>query len=404
MQRRRLEVADVLRKHGSAYLEQYSSSAEQRRVLRDLSLCRTAALGGYKLKCDSCGHEEISYCSCRNRHCPKCQGGARADWLRARAADLLDGVKYFHIVFTLPDKLGPIALQNKRVVYGILFRAVSETLRTIGRDRKHLGAEIGFLAVLHTWGQTVLHHPHIHCVVPGGGISPDGKRWISSRKNFFVSVRVLSRLFRRKFLAYLREAFMKGKLSFHGKLKDLKDPEKWNVRLQAVKKRDWVVFAKRPFGGPKQVLKYLARYTHRVAISNQRLISIEGGRVTFRWKDYAHGSRQREMTLKAEEFIRRFLVHVLPNGFHRIRHYGFLANRVRKEKLELSRRLLSHPVEPAPETEPTADATSTTETTEPATSACCPLCQNGRMMLAGKVQPDLKFSRRILAPEPIDTS
>jgi hypothetical protein len=334
---------------------------------------------------------------------------------RARAADLLDGVKYFHVVFTLPDKLGPVALQNKRLVYGILFRAASETLENIARDPKHLGAKIGFLAVLHTWGQTLTAHPHIHCVVPGGGISPDGKSWIfrkkakkkrkkKRRKSFFLPVRVLSSLFKKKLLAYLREAFREGELSFHGSLSHLKEARNWHSLLNGLKDRRWVVHAKRPFGGPEQVLKYLARYTHRVAISNQRLVSMESGNVTFRWKDYAHGSRQREMTLKAEEFIRRFLLHVLPNGFQRIRHYGFLANRVRKEKLELARRLLAHRAELTRETEPIADAISTTESAEPATSASCPLCQSGRLMLVGKVQPDRRFATRILAPQPTDSS
>ena len=380
-----LEVADLFRKHGSAYLAQYRSSAEQRRVLRDLSLCRTAAFGGYKLKCDRCGHQEISYCSCRNRHCPKCQGAARADWLEARAADLLD-TEYFHVVFTLPDKLGPIALQNKRLVYGILFRAVSETLGTIARDPKHLGAEIGFLALLHTWGQGLTCHPHIHCVVPGGGISPDHRSWISAkktkkrkkkrRKSFFLPVPVLSDLFKKKFLAYLRRAFNDGKLSLHASLNHLEEPRSWHSFLDKLKALRWVVYAKRPFGNAKRVLKYLARYTHRVAISNQRLVRLEDGKVTFRWKDYRHGNRQRSMTLRAEEFIRRFLLHVLPDGFQRIRHYGFLANRLRTEKLGLCRRLIATAADQA--------VTGSQGGLEAAAATGdklgqCPVCRRGRM-------------------------
>jgi hypothetical protein len=397
-------VADVVREHGSTYVAENGISADQRRVLRDVTLCRTAALGGHVKRCDRCGHEEFFYKSCGNRHCPKCQAASRAKWLEARAADLLQ-TRYFHVVFTLPDKLGPIALQNKRVVYGILFRAVSETLRTVARDPKHLGAEIGFLAVLHTWGQAILHHPHIHCVVPGGGISPDGKRWISSRKNFFVSVKVLSRLFRGKFLAYLRDAFMKGELSFHGKLQDLKDPANWDLRLRATKKRDWVVYAKRPFGGPKQVLKYLARYTHRVAISNKRLVSLADGKVTFTYKDYARGNEERKMTLEAHEFIRRFLLHVLPHGFQRIRQYGFLANRVRKEKRELCRKLLQRTESSeASIPKPLAEVNVDTDTTPHENSELCPVCKKGRLVPVGRIEPDVETANQLLHPQVIDSS
>jgi hypothetical protein len=320
MTRHRLEVADVFRNYGSAFLERFGASLSigQKRVLHAVSVCRTSALGGHVDRCDRCGHERISYNSCRNRHCPKCQAMARAHWMEDRASELLP-VAYFHVVFTLPESLGPVALQNKRVVYGILFRAASETLLQIAADPKHLGARIGVLAVLHTWGQNLLHHPHRHCVVPGGGIAPDGKRWISCRKDFFLPVRILSRVFRGKFLEHLKSAFSQGQLSFHGRLRSLRDPTAFEQLLHASVKCDWVVYSKRPFGGPTQVLKYLARYTHRVAISNRRLVDLREGSVCFRWKDYARGNVQKTMSLAAPEFIRRFLLHVLPRGFVRIR-------------------------------------------------------------------------------------
>lgn len=400
----RLEVADVFWEHAAAYLAENGTSAEQRRVLRDVAVCRTAALGGQVKRCDHCGHEEFFYKSCGNRHCPKCQGAARAKWLEDRAADLLE-TRYFHVVFTLPDRLGSIALQNKRLVYGILFRAASETLLKIAKDPKHLGADIGFLAVLHTWGQRLDAHPHVHCVVPGGGLSPDGKRWISSPKDFFLSVRVLSRVFRGKFLDYLRKAFRKGELSLEGKLEHLRDPESWEAMLKSIKRQEWVVYAKRPFGGPKLVLKYLARYTHRVAISNQRLVSVEDGKVTFRWKDYANGNRKREMTLRAHEFIHRFLLHVLPSGFQRIRQYGFLANRVHEKKLELCRELLR--VEKEPETSISDDfPTVEVDVTQEASSHAevCPACGKGRLLLVAELEPDQQFAQRLFRPEANDTS
>jgi hypothetical protein len=379
MNAHRPEVADVFRSYGSKYQEVYGTSAQQRRILRDLVACRTRALGGHKRKCDRCGHEEIAYNSCRNRHCPKCRAKARAEWLAARQKDLLP-VPYFHVVFTLPEEIGPLALQNKRRVYGILFRAVSETLLTIARDPKHLGADIGFLAVLHTWGQNLHHHPHVHCVVPGGGLSPDGTHWIACRPNFFLPVRVLSRLFRKRFLALLRQAFESGELALHGKIQHLAQAEDRCQLLQALATRDWVVYAKPPFGGPEQVLKYLARYTHRVAISNQRILSFENGRVTFRWKDYAQANRQRTMTLDAVEFIRRFLLHALPKGFQRIRHFGFLANRVRQEKLSLCRQLLGQAEEPEAGVRDPASEDGPGPAPEPADDTC-PACKIGRMQV-----------------------
>ena len=341
MSPRRPEVADIIRAFDEAYRKRFSVHAQPAQARGDLALCRTAGLGGHKLECDKCGHQEISYNSCRNRHCPKCQAAARAEWLADRERDLLH-VPYFHVVFTLPEELSWILLRNKRLGYGLLMRTAAKTLRTIAADPRHLGAEIGFLAVLHTWSQSLLHHPHVHCVVPGGGIALDGtRRWIACRKNFFLPVRVLSRLFRRLFLQALQKAFEQGELELHGRLERLQDPKSWSDLVSTLRRKEWVVYSKPPFGGPLQVLKYLARYTHRVAISNARLVSFEDGRVCFRWKDRAENGRHKEMTLDAVEFLRRFLLHVLPKGFMRIRHFGFLANRSRKKKLALARELIA---------------------------------------------------------------
>jgi hypothetical protein len=336
-----------------------------------LASCRTAALGGHKQVCDHCGHTEIAYNSCRNRHCPKCRAQARAQWLDDRAGELLPA-PYFHLVFTLPDGIGPLALSNRRRVYGILFKAVAETLTTIAGDPRHLGAKIGFLAILHTWGQRLQFHPHLHCVVPGGGLSPERDRWIPCRRpSFFLPVRVLSRLYRGKFLALLRQDYQRGKLHLTGKLAPLKDPRAWLQWLGEFQSQEWVVYAKPPFGGPEQVLKYLARYTHRVAISNRRIDSVEDGKVTFRWKDYAHAHRQRMMTLTAVEFLRRFLLHILPSGFMRIRYYGYLANRSRADQLALARRLL----QAAPLAEP-----STKQANQATDPWRCPECKVGRLI------------------------
>jgi hypothetical protein len=313
--------------------------------MRAIEVCRTAALGGHVEQCGQCQHTRIAYNSCRNRHCPKCQNTDRAKWLAARQAELLP-VEYFHVVFTLPEQLARIAFQNKQVAYNILFAAASTTLRTIARDPKHLGAEIGLFAILHTWGQNLHHHPHLHCVVPGGGICPDSDRWIACRPGFFLPVRVLSRLFRRLFLEALDHAFAAGKLHFFGELEALNEAASFAQYLAPVRQAEWVVYAKPPFGGPQRVLDYLGRYTHRVAISNHRLLDIQNGQVTFQWKDYRHKHKQksRAMTLDAHEFIRRFLVHTLPDGFQRIRHFGFLTNRHRREKLALCRTLLTNPI------------------------------------------------------------
>ena len=345
MERPKLEVADVFRRYGAAYRQQHAGSLSrgQRRVMSAIELCRTAALGGHLEECDCCGHQRPAYNSCRNRHCPKCQSLARAQWLEDRQAELLP-VEYFHVVFTVPEEMAAIAYQNKEVVYGILFRATAETLRTIAADPKHLGAEIGFFAVLHTWGQNLLFHPHLHCVVPGGGISPDGKRWIACRPGFFLPVRVLSRLFRRLFLEHLQAAFDQGKLRFFSSLERLRDSKAFAAYLSPLRQTEWVVYAKPPFGGPEQVLNYLGLYTHRVAISNNRLLNIDHGQVAFRWKDYRDHDQQKTLTLEAGEFIRRFLLHILPDGFQRIRHYGFLGHRYRQAKLAQCRQLLGVPL------------------------------------------------------------
>lgn len=392
MTRPSLEVADVLRAHGSEFLAQYgnSLSPDQRQVLRDIGRCRTAALGGHVEGCDRCGHRRISYNSCRNRHCPKCQAAARAQWMDAQAQDLLP-VPSFHVVFTLPQTLAPLALQNKRVVYNVLFRAVAETLKEIAADPKHLGAEIGLLAVLHTWGQNLMHHPHVHCVVPAGGISPDGQRWVSCQEDFFLPVRVLSRVFRGKFLDFLKQAFRQGQLKFFGKLEDYAEPARFEQLIDTAVRHDWVVYAKRPFGGPAPVLKYLARYTHRVAISNERLLGLQDGEVSFRYKDYADGNATKTMTLAAVEFLRRFLMHVLPSGFVRIRHYGFLGNRHRQAKLELCRKLLGVvPKEDA--TNPRDSAESEDIASDHDLSPMCPACGKGRMVIIDMIHPEGKAS------------
>lgn len=341
-----LEVADIIRRHGPAYIHARDGhlGRVERRVMSAIQLCRTAALGGHVEGCRACGVVRVAYNSCRNRHCPKCQGAAARDWLEARAGDLLP-VPYFHVVFTLPTEIASIAFQNKKVVYTILFRTAAETLRTIAADPKHLGAGIGLIAVLHSWGQTLSYHPHLHCIVPGGGPSPGGTRWIACRPNFFLPVRVLSRLFRRLFLQALRAAFEAGQLQFFGDTAEHADPQAFTGLLTSAGRQDWVVYAKPPFGGPEQVLTYLSRYTHRVAIANSRLISMADDKVTFRWRDYRHGRRPRMMTLDATEFIRRFLLHTLPDGFHRIRHFGFLAHGQRAARLIACRALLANQAE-----------------------------------------------------------
>jgi hypothetical protein len=383
MDRPKLELADIFRRYGTAYREKHgaSMSTAQRRAMTAITVCRTAALGGQIEQCDSCGHQRICYRSCRNRHCPRCQSLARAEWIQRRQAELLD-CEYFHVVFTVPEEIAAIAYQNKEAVYGILFRATAETLRDIAADPKHLGAEIGFFAVLHTWGSNLMHHPHLHCVIPGGGLSPDSARWIPCKPGFFLPVRVLSRLFRRLFLEYLQTAFDSGKLQFFNALSDLQDRRQLARYLAPVRKKEWVVYAKRPFAGPEQVLDYVGRYTHRVAISNNRLLDIEAGRVSFQWKDYRDQGQQKTMTLAAEEFIRRFLLHVLPDGFQRIRYYGFLGNRYRQEKLARCRQLLGMPTPAeAPSESPSPeDYRDRHERLTGSSLRECPICHRGRMM------------------------
>jgi len=374
-----LEVADIFRQHGNDFRLTHPLSPEQRRVMRAIERCRTAALGGHVERCDTCGHQRIAYNSCRNRHCPKCQSLAKARWLDARLADLLP-VEYFHVVFTLPEQLATVALQNKRVVYNLLFSAAAETLRTIAADPRHLGAEIGFLAVLHTWSQTLRHHPHLHCVVPGGGLSEDVERWIGCRRGFFLPVNVLARLFRRLFLQGLARAFENGKLTFHGSIEYLANQRAFKHLLANLRAREWWVYSKPPFGGPEQVLAYLGRYTHRVAISNHRLLCLKDGNITFRWRDYRHGSQQSLMTLTAEEFTRRFLLHVLPRGFQRIRQFGWLANRHRRQRLTRCRQLLDNA---AQATEPLpVDYKSLYQTVTGESLEQCPACRAGKMKFA----------------------
>jgi hypothetical protein len=349
MARQALEVADIFRDHGPAWRQAQAGhlSLGQLKVMSAIESCRTAALGGHVDQCPDCGHTQIAYNSCRNRHCPKCQGAVAKQWLAAREADLLP-VEYYHLVFTLPAPIGQIAYHNKSVIYGLLFQAAAETLLTIAADPKHLGARIGLTLVLHTWGSALTHHPHVHGIVPGGGISLDGERWVACRRGFFLPVRVLSRLFRRLFCEKLTAAHRAGELAFFGEHAGLGDAQAFDAWLAPLRQRDWVVYAKRPFAGPQAVLAYLSRYTHRVAIANSRLISVDGQGVTFKFKDYrAKGRcRYKPMTLPVEEFMRRFLLHVLPSGFHRIRHYGLLANAARVAKLARARQLLAAPLSP----------------------------------------------------------
>lgn len=335
----RLEVADVFRAFQEQFLERWGHalSDQQRKVLRDIGLCRTAALGIHLERCDRCSYETLAYDSCRNRHCPKCQSSARDRWLLKQAASLLP-VPYVHAVFTVPEQLAPIALRNQKVFYAMLFRAASETLLAIATDPRHLGARIGILAVLHTWSQNLHFHPHLHCLIPAGGLAPDHSRWVAAKRHgFFLPVRVLSRMFRGKLLSFLKRSYRSGELCFTGKVAALSSPRAFYSLLGSLRRKEWVVYSKPPFGGPEHMLKYLARYTHRVAISNGRLLGIENGHVRFRWRDSRHNKRSSTMTLEATEFIRRFLLHVLPAGFVKIRHFGLLANRNRRRALALCR-------------------------------------------------------------------
>jgi hypothetical protein len=369
----KLEVADIFRRHGSAWraANRAHLSLGQRRVMTAIEICRTAALGGHVERCEDCAHTRIAYNSCRNRHCPKCQWSAAQAWLEAREAELLP-VPYFHVVFTLPAAIAAIAYRNKAKVYGLLLAAAAETLTTIAADSKHLGADIGVTAVLHTWGQNLNHHPHVHCIVPGGGISPNRDRWVRCRPNFFLPVRVLSRLFRRLFLQRLEIMHTAGELQL---LAGLKPQHAFQAYLAPLRRTEWVVYAKQPFAGPKQVLAYLARYTHRVAIANSRLLDLDETHVSFRWKDYRESGRHKGKVMRLEvgEFMRRFLLHVLPDGFHRIRHYGLFANGHRADKLALCRRLLDAPAD----RDGNDDNSQAASNHEPPLCPCC----GGRMKI-----------------------
>jgi hypothetical protein len=381
-----VEVADIFRQYGSSYRERHKMPLSQLRSMRAIERCRSAELGGHVDECDSCGRIRISYNSCRNRHCPKCQFLKKERWLEQRREDILP-VPHFHVVFTIPAKLNPLALRNKSVFYNILFRSVAETLIELARDPKHLGGEIGFISILHTWGENLMDHPHIHCIVTGGGLSLDGKRWLSCRKTFFISVKVLSRLFRGKVLDYLRESWEQEQLEFQGTIADLQDPAQFSAFLKSLYCREWVVYSKPPFKDPEMLLDYLGRYTHRIAIGNHRILKMQNDEVFFLWRDYADGNKNKTMTVEASEFIRRFLLHVLPERFVKIRYYGLLANRNSKTMLAQCRKLLGAVTEKA-------DAKNMRGTwQEFLLKVCgidlrqCPFCQEGRMIRKEIVLP-----------------
>ncbi len=378
--KRSLEVADIFRFHGPAYRQGHRIPLRQLRAMRAIEICRTAELGGHVDECDHCGLLRISYNSCRNRHCPKCQSLDKERWLIARKKDLLP-IAYFHLVFTIPEEIKPLALRNQKLVYTLLFKAVAETIKELTEDRKYLGAKVGFIAILHTWSQNLMDHPHIHCIVTGGGLSPDGKRWVPCKEDFFISVKVLSRLFRGKFLAHLKETYAKGKMHFPGKIAPLKDKRAFNRLLKGLYAKEWVVYCKPPFSNAEKVMEYLGRYTHRVAISNHRLVKLEGGQVTFRYRDRNDNHKVKLMSLDVSEFIRRFLLHILPDGFVKIRHYGILSNRNRKSELAQCRKLLGvHCQEETTESvrEPWQDLLTRITGVDP---RICPVCGKGKMVL-----------------------
>jgi Putative transposase/Transposase zinc-binding domain len=371
-------MADIVRYAGQGFLERSRRwiNGQHEKVLTAIARCRTAALGGHRDRCSGCGHTAISYNSCRNRHCPRCQGNARIRWLQQRERELLP-TRYVHAVFTLPRELAPLALQNKRLIYGLLFRSSAATLLEVARDPRHLGAEIGFFSVLHTWDQRLQHHPHVHCVIAAGGLAPDHSSWIGSRRSFFLPVKVLGRVFRGKFVAGLKTAFREGKLEFHGQLASLAEPRSFADWLRLLFRHDWVVYSKRPFGGPEHALRYLGAYTHRVGIANSRLVALSDGKVSFRWRDSAHGNKKRVMSLPVDEFLRRFLLHLLPRGFVRIRNFGFLANRQRATLLPLCFNLLQRTPDPSGHVP---------QVTRPQTLPKCPRC-GGTMQLIERLTP-----------------
>jgi len=408
--RPKLEVADIFRDHGAAWRAANAGhvSLDQLKVMSAIERCRTAALGGHVERCEKCSHTVIAYNSCRNRHCPKCQGAAAREWLAEREAELLP-VPYFHVVFTLPAAIADIAYQNKAVIYDLLFKASSETMLRIAADPKHLGARIGILSVLHTWGSALTHHPHVHMIVPGGGFSLDGKSWVSSRPLFLLPVEVLSALFRGLFMDKLRAAYRTGELQFFGKYARLIDPRAFAAYLAPLWNTKWVLYCKHPFGGPEEVLRYLARYTHRVAISNRRLIACDEKGVTFKWKDYRieGPERYKIMTLATHEFIRRFLMHVLPAGFHRIRYYGLLASGQRAENIARARQLLAPPIIPVDAIKAISpNAADSPDAAEPQTTNLCPCC-GGRMIIIERFERGATPHNRPSPPPPairIDTS
>lgn len=402
-----LEVADVVRQHGQAFLARYGHTlcGEQHRALRAIELCYTAALGGHKTRCDHCGHEGCAYNPCRNRHCPKCQGITRAAWLAKRQCEVLD-TPYEHAIFTLPQDLSPLVLHNPRLLYGLLFRTVSQSLVDIASDPKHLGAEIGGMAILHTWGGQLQHHPHLHCVLPAGGLAPDGSRWVSCRPNFFLSVRVLSRHFRRLYMEGLKHLYDHSQLALMGRCQQFTEPKAWKRLLSSLHEQEWVVYAKEP-SDAAHIFKYLARYTHRVAISNHRLVALQDGQVTFRFKDHKRGGKLRTQTLDAIEFLRRFVLHILPKGLHKIRYFGFMANRHRDAKLAHCRVLLGQrdealgphamaTVEDAPEPD---RKSARFEPGDP-----CPVCYQGRMVLVETYDRHRAVEDLSVTPPGYDTS
>jgi hypothetical protein len=395
----RLELADVLRRHGDAYRLAHAGrlGRVERRVMSAIVACRTATIGGHVEACDDCGAVRVAYNSCRNRHCPKCQGAARVQWLAARQAELLP-VPYFHVVFTLPAPVAAIAFQNKAAVYAMLFAASAEAMTTLAANPRRLGAQIGAVAVLHTWGQTLTHHPHVHCVVPGGGLSSDGTRWVAGRPNFFLAVKPLAKLFRRLFLERLQKAFDAGALRFFGDLADLAEPAKFAALIADVRAIAWVVYAKKPFGGPAPVLAYLGRYTHRVAIANSRLVAIDDDHVAFAWKDYRRNGAAKIMKLAPDEFIRRFLLHMLPDGFHRIRHFGFMANGCRAAKLARCRSALADRIEDAEA--PALDNAASQANARPSACSEC----GGVMRIVAMLLPDVDRPRPGASSFRCDTS
>jgi hypothetical protein len=393
----RVELADIFRAHGPAYRQTHSLSRAQRRAMHAIERCRTAALGGHRERCDTCGAERLAYNSCRNRHCPKCQTLAKERWLEARRADLLP-VPYFHVVFTLPHALNALAQGNPRRLYALLFQTVAATLTTFGRDPRHLGGDLGVTAILHTWGQNLSQHLHVHCVVTGGALARDGSRWIPAPPGFLFPVRALATVFRGKYLAGLQHAYAAGQLRFAGSTAPLAAPAAFTAWLAQLRHHAWVVYAKQPLAGPGQVLDYLGRYTHRVALSNERLVRHADGVVHFRWKDYADGDRLKVMTLQAAEFVRRFLLHIVPDRFVRIRHFGLLANRTRQTKLAQCRQLLA--VLPTA-VEPPASVAALMLRLTGIDIERCPLCQQGRLHLVALLPPTLAPA---LTPAITDTS